>query len=186
MDNIDLEIKNINAQIENRMSIHDNIARWVSQKAGSMSFIYILLIIVIFWTGINLYMFTHGMVPFDKPYEFQVFLSISSLIQLFIPLFILVSQNIQESRTRALADQQYKIAKRTEMEAIEIFDHLRNLGYNMNQILEQLKLNQNKIIEIENGQNSTTKALLREMIDSVNRFAKEMAKRPCLMDREGL
>lgn len=181
MEEPEQEIQNINIQIENEISIHNKIANWISKKVGTMAFIYILLSIAILWIFINIYMVAIGIQPFDKPFEFQIFLSVSSLIQLFIPMFILISQNIQEKRSRALADQQYKMAKKTKEETKEMFKRLRNLSYNLDLVLSQLKINQQRIIDIEDSEKILNQKLLKEMIDSVNRFAIEFGERPCLI-----
>ena len=181
MPEYDLEIQNINETLEKQTTIHEKIAMWISQRIGAMYFVYILVALITLWITINMALSLSGNAPFDKPFEFPILLMISNSIQLLIPMFILVSQNIQEKRVKALADQEYLVAKRTENETKQIFQYLREMTGQLDVMLNKIKINQQKIIFIEEQQNKFSNSISGTLTSLLQQLTETMSNRPCLL-----
>jgi len=181
MPEYDLEIQNINETLEKQTTIHERIAMWISQRIGVMYFVYILVALITLWITINMALSLSGHTPFDKPFGFPVLLMISNSIQLLIPMFILVSQNIQEKRAKALADQEYRVAKRTENEAKQIFQYLREMTGKLDVVLNKIKLNQQEILYIEEQQNKFSNSISGTLTSLLQSLTTAMNHRPCLL-----
>lgn len=177
----DLEIKNINAELAAKTTIHDKIAIFISSKIGSMVFLYILLLFMATWVSINTALYLSGHKPFDQPFEFSIMLLLSNSIQLITPIFILVSQNIQGRRDTALAEQDYKIAKRTEKETKKIFDYLQDISEKFKTLFYKMNIQQQKIIELEEKQNTFNDIISQSLVLMLRDLSGQMQERPCLL-----
>jgi len=177
------EIRNINQEIEENTTIHEKVAIWFSNKIGSMAFVYYLILFMILWSSINISLLLGGHKPFDQPYEFRVMLLISNCIQLITPLFILVSQNIQNRRDKAIADQEYIIAKKTSNETKLMFEYLKNLDSQLKIILTKTNTQQQKIISLEEKQNQFNDIISKNLMMMLKGMISQMKDRPCLLDQ---
>lgn len=182
MLNNNLEIKNINDELEKNTSIHEKIAIWTSNKIGSMAFVYALVVFIILWSSINIGLLVTGHQPFDKPYEFAVLLLISNTIQLLTPLFILVSQNIQSKRDKALADQEYLLAKKTEEETKLMFEYLKEINEQFKVLLNKFNTQQLQIISLEEQQKDFNDTTASYLVDIIHNVIQQINTRPCLLE----
>jgi len=178
---IDIEIKNINDEIEKNTTIHEKIAIAFSKKIGSMKFIYSLFIFMALWTSINIILLLSNKHPFDKPYEFSILLLVSNTIQLITPLFILISQNIQDKRDKALADQEYFVAKRTEEETKLIISKLDDISNEFKNILVRIQTQQNKLISLEEKQETFNESVFKSIFTMLQTYSAQINERPCLL-----
>lgn len=178
---IDIEIKNINDEIEKDTTIHEKIAISLSKKIGSMKFIYILFTFMILWTSTNIMLFLSGKNPFDKPYEFSVLLLISNTIQLITPLFILISQNIQDKRAQAIADQEYFVTKRTEEETKLVLSKIDDISNEFKNMFNRIQTQQNKIINLEKKQEIFNQSVFKSIFKMLETYSSQMNERPCLL-----
>lgn len=179
---IDLEIKNINDEIERTTTIHEKIAISLSKKIGSMYFIYILMSFMIIWVLINIALLYFGKNPFDKPYDFTILLLLSNSIQLLTPLFLLVSQNIQEKRDKALADQEYLVTTRTEAEMKLTFEYLRDLSDKLKSLLTKLNAQQQHIISMEEKQEEFNNIISSNLMSMLKNTVEQINEKPCLLE----
>lgn len=179
---VDIEIKNINDELEKNTTMHEKLAIWLSGKIGSMIFIYFLIIFMVTWIFTNIALLLSGHSPFDEPYDFTVLLLISNSVQLLTPLFILVSQNIQGKRVKALADQEYRISKRTEEETKLMFSYLKKIRDQFQVFLNSLKIQQQKIISLEEKQEEFNTMISQNLISMLQSMTHQMNCRPCLLD----
>ena len=178
---IDIEIKNINDEIEKNTTIHEKVAIAFSNKIGSMKFIYILFTFMALWTSINIILLLSDKHPFDKPYEFSILLLVSNSIQLITPLFILISQNIQDKRAKALADQEYFVAKRTEEETKLIISKLDDISNEFKNMLGRIQTQQNKLVSLEEKQESFNQSVFKSIFTMLQTYSSQMHERPCLL-----
>jgi len=182
---IDLEIKNINDEIEKNTTVHEKIAIFFSKKIGSMFFIYFLLLFMLMWVSINIALLLSGKNPFDKPYDFTIMLLISNSIQLLTPLFLLVSQNIQDKRDKALADQEYLVSKRSENATNETLEYLQNISDKFTTLFTKLDTQQQTIISLEEIQNNVNANISGNLTSILKDAVSQMNHRPCLLDQAG-
>ena len=162
-----VEIKNVNDETSHILSASEKVAVWFSDKIGSMSFVYFLLIFMILWASINIGLMMGGISPFDQPYHFPILLLLSNIIQLITPLFILISQNIQSKKDRIAFDQEFFMNQKR--------DHEFNVLFN------KLETNQEKIIEMEKRQEQTNEIFSDGFNKTLQTIINEMHYRPCLL-----
>lgn len=182
MDHSNDEIKNINDEIERNTNIHEKLAMSLSNKIGSMKFVYILIIFMIAWTSINIGLMISGGTPFDQPYTFTIMLLISNCIQLITPLLILVSQNIQSKRDQAVVNQEYILAKKTRDETKLTFDYLKSLNDQLKIILTKINTQQQKMISLEEKQNQFNEIISQNLMLMLQTMILEIQTKPCLME----
>jgi len=120
-------VKNIDAQIDKKITVGERISDRIASFGGSWSFIIIFASILVVWVGINSYILLAK--PFD-PYPFillNLFLSCLAAIQAPI---IMMSQNRKESKDRARSENDYKVNLKAELEIRHIHEKLDNLTLN--------------------------------------------------------
>lgn len=120
-------VKNIDAQIDKKITVSERISDKISAFGGSWSFIIIFASILIIWVAINSYLFLAR--PFD-PYPFillNLFLSCLAAVQAPI---IMMSQNRKESKDRARSENDYKVNLKAELEIRHLHEKLDNLTLN--------------------------------------------------------
>jgi uncharacterized membrane protein len=123
-----------------------------------------------------------GKHPFDKPYDFTILLLLSNSIQLFTPLFLLVSQNIQEKRDKALADQEYLVTTRTEAEMKLNFEYLRDLSDKLKSLFTKLNAQQQHIISMEEKQEEFNNIISSNLMNMLRNTVEQINEKPCLLE----
>lgn len=136
---------------------------------------------MILWISTNIMLFLSGRNPFDKPYEFSVLLLISNTIQLITPLFILISQNIQDKRAQAIADQEYFVSKRTEEETKLVLSKIDDISNEFKNMFNRIQTQQNKIISLEEKQEVFNQSVFKSIFKMLETYSSQMNERPCLL-----
>ncbi len=102
--------------IDEQASFGDRVADKMSTFAGSWKFIIMFLITMAVWIGVNAYMGTRA---FD-PYPFILLnLTLSTLAAFQAPV-ILMAQNRQSSKDRAVAQNDYQVNLKNEVEIADL------------------------------------------------------------------
>jgi uncharacterized membrane protein len=111
-------MRNVHAQVRQRISTLDKLAVWITESVGTMAFFLAILAWTVLWLGWNLLAPTR--LQFDPPMGFVFWLFISNLIQILLMPLIMVGQNIQglHSELRAESDLQVNIKAESEIEAV--------------------------------------------------------------------
>ncbi len=123
--------RNINEEMEEKLSALQRIADWIAWFSGSMQFLIINALIFIVWIAINI--FSLGIVQFD-PFPFGLLTMIVSLEAIFLSCFVLISQNRQSEKDHLRSDVEYEVNINAELE----ISHLHEKTERMNeQMLEK-------------------------------------------------
>lgn len=97
--------------------IHEHIADKITDFSGSMTFVYLHVVIFMFWIGVNLDL---SPIPKFDPYPFGMLTTIVSLEAIFLSTFVLVSQNRQAEIADRRAELDLQINLLTEYEVTRI------------------------------------------------------------------
>jgi uncharacterized membrane protein len=129
--------QNVNIQHKAKLSKIDKVAVWITTHVGSMGF----FIIIFGWTLVWLTWNTLAPVQlrFDPFPAFVLWLFISNMIQIFLMPLIMIGQNIQSRHAEILAEQDFAINKKAEVEIETILMHLENQNEMIIQILKQIQ-----------------------------------------------
>ncbi len=122
--------KNLKQEFERIQTAQDRIADSITRFAGSMSFVYIHVVIFASWIGYNLAAEQQG---FD-PFPFGLLTLIVSLEAIFLSTFVMLSQNRQSKQADLRAELDYEINIKAEQEIGE----LKQLARKNAQLMEEL------------------------------------------------
>lgn len=138
--------------IDDRASFGDRIADKLASFAGSWTFIISFMLMMLVWMGINAYL---GDGAFD-PFPFILLnLTLSTLAALQAPV-ILMAQNRQSKKDRAVADNDYQVNLKNE---VEIADLHRKIDLLTDALTVQTKL-VNALVEARRKELSATVKLM--------------------------
>jgi uncharacterized membrane protein len=98
-------------------SLQDRLAAAVTAFAGSMTFVYVHLGILIVWVGVNAGVFS-GLPRFDP--TFVILATAASVEAIFLSTFVLISQNRAASAADRRADLDLQINLLTEHEVTSL------------------------------------------------------------------
>ena len=110
--------RNVLEEAEERLTFGQRIADKVAAFGGSWPFILIFIAIMVVWIGTNVAALTH----FD-PYPFILLNLVLSTVAAIQAPIIMMSQNRQASKDKLLAENDYQVNRKAEM---EIESMLRN------------------------------------------------------------
>jgi uncharacterized membrane protein len=114
-------------ELDEEASFADHMADKIAAFAGSWSFILGFLLLMGIWMGLNFYLKTQA---FD-PYPFILLnLGLSTLAALQAPV-ILMSQNRQSDEDRAVAQNDYQVNLKAELEIADLHRKLDGLSSTM-------------------------------------------------------
>jgi uncharacterized membrane protein len=111
--------RNVNEEVEERLSIVQRAVDWISWFAGSMWFLAITTVWFVAWILVN--MLPLGVPQFD-PYPFGLLTMITSLEAIFLSCFVLISQNRQAEKDRVRADIEYEVNIKAELEVAHLHE----------------------------------------------------------------
>lgn len=141
-------------EIEEKSTWRDHLADKIAQVAGSWSFIISFLLFMALWIGTNFVLATQA---FD-PYPFILLnLGLSTLAALQAPV-ILMSQNRQAEKDRAVTHNDYQVNIKSELEIADLhrkMDLLMATIDTQGQLIQLLAKNQ---VPHLNGASATQKA----------------------------
>jgi len=111
--------RNVNEEVEEKISPLQRVADWISWFSGSMTFLMLNLVWFVIWIVLNTWEFT---LPQFDPYPFGLLTMIVSLESIFLSCFVLISQNRQAEKDRVRADIEYEINVKAELEIAHLHE----------------------------------------------------------------
>ena len=120
--------RNVNRELEERLTVIQHIADWIAWFSGSMPFLVLNTAWFISWIVINY--FDLGIRRFD-PYPFGLLTMIVSLEAIFLSIFVLISQNRQAEKDRVRSNIDYEVNVKAEMEVAHLHEKTDRLHERM-------------------------------------------------------
>jgi len=115
--------KHLKHEFQKIETIQDRIADKITKFAGSMSFVYLHMLVFSAWISYNLGSQNHG---FD-PFPFGLLTLIVSLEAIFLSTFVMLSQNRQSKQADLRSELDYEVNVKAEQEISEIKELLKKL-----------------------------------------------------------
>ena len=110
--------RNINAEMEVRMTLAERIADLIAEFSGSIPFLLVNLAWFVVWIAWNS---IPGLPHFD-PYPFGFLTMVVSLEAIFLSIFVLVSQNRQTAKDRLRSEADYQVNLKAELEITHLHE----------------------------------------------------------------
>ena len=120
--------RNVNEELEEKLSTLQRIADWIAWFSGSMAFLILGGLWFAVWIVINT--LPTGVSQFD-PFPFGLLTMIVSLEAIFLSCFVLISQNRQAEKDHIRSDIEYEVNIKAELE-------IAHLHEKTDQIYEQM------------------------------------------------
>jgi CRP/FNR family cyclic AMP-dependent transcriptional regulator len=120
--------RNVNEELEEKLSTLQRIADWIAWFSGSMQFLILNGLWFAVWIVINT--LPTGVSQFD-PFPFGLLTMIVSLEAIFLSCFVLISQNRQAEKDHIRSDIEYEVNIKAELE-------IAHLHEKTDQIYEQM------------------------------------------------
>ena len=117
--------RNPNEVIEERLTLGDQVADWITNAIGSMAFIYLSAAWFFVWIVLNVGVLP-GIEPFD-PFPFGLLTMVVSLEAIFLSIFVLISQNRTDAKDRVRSELDYRVNVKAELEVAELHAKLDEL-----------------------------------------------------------
>ncbi len=111
--------RNVNDELEEKLSTLQRIADWIAWFSGSMQFLILNALIFIVWISINI--FPLGVQQYD-PFPFGLLTMIVSLEAIFLSCFVLISQNRQSEKDHIRSDIEYEVNIKAELEVAHLHE----------------------------------------------------------------
>jgi uncharacterized membrane protein len=111
-------LRNINAEMREKRTRLDKLARWITEHVGTMGFFLVIAVWTALWLSWNF--LAPKALQFDPPMAFVFWLFISNMIQILLMPLLMIGQNIQgrQSEARAVHDLDVNIKAEAEVETI--------------------------------------------------------------------
>lgn len=113
--------RNVNEEIEERLSPLQRIADWIAWFCGSIGFLLLHALWFVVWVVINT---MHVGLPQFDPYPFGLLTMIVSLEAIFLSCLVLISQNRQVAKDRVRSDIEYDVNVKAEMEVAHLHEKI--------------------------------------------------------------
>ncbi len=120
--------RNVNEEMEEKLSTLQKIADWIAWFSGSMQFLILNALIFIVWISINV--FPLGIDQFD-PFPFGLLTMIVSLEAIFLSCFVLISQNRQSEKDHIRSDIEYEVNIKAELEIAHLHEKTEHIQEQM-------------------------------------------------------
>ena len=120
--------RNVNEEMEEKLSPVQRIADWIAWFSGSMEFLLLNFVWFVVWIIVNT--LPTGLTQFD-PFPFGLLTMIVSLESIFLACFLLVSQNRQTEKDRIRSDIEYAVNIKAEMEIAHLHEKTDRLHEQM-------------------------------------------------------
>jgi CRP/FNR family cyclic AMP-dependent transcriptional regulator len=120
--------KNVNEEMEEKLSILQRISDWIVWFSGSMQFLLVHTVWFAIWIGTNVLGPERN--QFD-PYPFGLLTMIVSLEAIFLSVFVLISQNRQVAKDKIRADIEYDVNIKAELEIAHLHDKVDDIFEDM-------------------------------------------------------
>jgi CRP/FNR family transcriptional regulator, cyclic AMP receptor protein len=111
--------RNVNEEVEEKISPLQRAADWISWFSGSMTFLFLNVAWFVVWIAVNVW---QSSVPQFDPFPFGLLTMIVSLESIFLSCFVLISQNRQAEKDRVRSDIEYEINIKAELEIAHLHE----------------------------------------------------------------
>jgi CRP/FNR family transcriptional regulator, cyclic AMP receptor protein len=128
--------RNVNDEVEERLSGFQRVADWIAWFSGSMAFLLINAVWFIGWIAVN--MFPLGIPAFD-PFPFGLLTMIVSLEAIFLSCFVLISQNRQAEKDHVRSDVEYEVNIKAELEIAHLHEKADRIYSDMLERLSRME-----------------------------------------------
>jgi CRP/FNR family cyclic AMP-dependent transcriptional regulator len=128
--------RNANVEAEEKITVLQRAADWISWFSGSMPFLLLNVVWFIVWIAINTMHL--GVEEFD-PYPFGLLTMIVSLEAIFLSCFVLISQNRQAEKDRVRSDIEYDVNIKAELEIAHLHEKTDRMYAEMLEYFTQFK-----------------------------------------------
>lgn len=115
-------LRNTYAEIKAGFSRLDQLAVWITDHVGTMTFFLLILIWTVLWLGWNF--LAPANLQFDPPMGFVFWLFISNLVQIMLMPLLMIGQNIQGRASEARAQHDLEVNIKAEAEIEMVLRHL--------------------------------------------------------------
>lgn len=116
--------RNVNEEIEERLTVLQRIADWIAWFSGSMYFLGVNTLWFLAWIAVNTWPLRIR--QFDS-YPFGLLTMIVSLEAIFLSIFVLISQNRQADKDRVHADVDYEVNVKAELEVAHLHEKVDHI-----------------------------------------------------------
>ena len=128
--------RNVNEEVEEKLTVLQRIADWIAWFSGSMPFLALNTVWFLIWIFLN--SFEVGIRWFD-PYPFGLLTMIVSLEAIFLSIFVLISQNRQAEKDRVRSNIDYEVNVKAEMEVAFLHEKTDRLHEKMQEQFYRLE-----------------------------------------------
>ena len=137
-------VRNINEEFQKKGTRGQRVADKVAKVVGSWPFIIFQSVIILVWMGANVYLVYMAGTDSDffvswDPYPFILLNLALSFQAAYTGPVVMMSQNRQNEKDRLMAEQDYEINKKAEVEIKIIMDHLVYQDAKINALLDEIK-----------------------------------------------
>lgn len=120
--------RNVNEEMEEKLSTLQRIADWIAWFSGSMQFLILNGVWFLIWIAVNT--LPLGINQFDQ-FPFGLLTMIVSLESIFLSCFVLISQNRQAEKDHIRADIEYDVNIKAELEIAHLHDKIEQIQEQM-------------------------------------------------------
>jgi CRP/FNR family cyclic AMP-dependent transcriptional regulator len=131
--------RNINEETQDKRTRVQKAADWISDFSGSLSFLFIHIVVFAVWIALNVPPLEQGELGGWDPFPFGLLTMSVSLEAIFLSVFVLLSQNRQAARDRVRNDIEYNINLKAELEIGQLHEKLDRMHENVTQRLANLE-----------------------------------------------
>ena len=127
--------RNANEVVEDNRSAITRVADWIANFSGSLTFLFIHIIVFAFWLGWNTLLPSKA---FDAyPYGFLTL--VVSLEAIILSVFVLLSQNRQIEKDKVRSDIEYDVNLKAEMQIAHMHEKVDSFYAEMGKRLERIE-----------------------------------------------
>ena len=120
--------RNVNEEIEEKLSVLQRVSDWVAWFSGSMMFLIIHGLWFLFWIAVNTIPAAAN--QFD-PFPFGLLTMIVSLEAIFLSTIVLISQNRQVEKDKIRSDIEYDVNIKAELEVQHLHEKVDHIHEQM-------------------------------------------------------
>ena len=130
-------IRNVNAELREKLSALERLAVWITEHVGTMGFFLVIFSWTVLWLGWNI--FAPQELRFDPFPAFVLWLFISNMIQIFLMPLLMIGQNLQGKHAEARAEADFEVNTKAEREIEAVLQHLEHQNELILKILRTLE-----------------------------------------------
>jgi CRP/FNR family cyclic AMP-dependent transcriptional regulator len=123
----DATSRNVNEETEDKSTRVDRAVDWVAAFGGSLTFLFIHVVLFAAWLGLNVEPLALTAVGGWDPFPFGLLTTSVSLEAIILSVFVLLSQNRQTARDSVRNDIEYQVNLKAELEVAQLHEKFDRL-----------------------------------------------------------